>query len=97
MTNADGAACQVPPPTGLSAEVAFTGIFAALMRVAAEGLLAMGRSTAHLWVSESNAAFIPLFSCLGALRTERARKDLFGQGVLCARMEWSDLRSMSSG
>jgi ribosomal protein S18 acetylase RimI-like enzyme len=67
------------------------GIGAALMRAAAGRLMARGHTTAHLWVFESNLAAIRFYERLGAERTTRARKEFFGQSVLCVRMEWSDL------
>lgn len=67
------------------------GIGAALMRAAAARLVALGHSTAYLWVFESNGAAIRLYERLGAVRGRRVRKEFFGQGVPCVRMEWSDL------
>ena len=73
------------------------GIGAALMRAAAGRLLEQGHSTAYLWVFERNVAAIRFYDRLGATRTGRARKEFFGQGVQCVRMEWSDLRAIGEG
>ena len=70
------------------------GIGAALMRAAAGQLIALGHSTAYLWVFESNEAAIRFYERLGAAKARRAMKEFFGQSVLCVRMEWSDLRAI---
>jgi RimJ/RimL family protein N-acetyltransferase len=64
------------------------------MRAAAGRLVELGHSTAYLWVFESNVAAIRFYERLGAVRTGQARKEFFGQSVLCVRMEWSDLRTI---
>ncbi|MFC2046333.1 GNAT family N-acetyltransferase [Chloroflexota bacterium] len=69
------------------------GIGAALMRAAAGRLIALGHSTAYLWVFESNVAAIRFYERLGAVKARRAMKEFFGQSVLCVRMEWSDLHA----
>jgi ribosomal protein S18 acetylase RimI-like enzyme len=72
------------------------GIGAALMRAAAGRLIELGHSTAYLWVFDSNAPAIRFYERLGAARSSRAVKEFFGQGVLCVRMEWSDLRTIGA-
>jgi ribosomal protein S18 acetylase RimI-like enzyme len=72
------------------------GIGGALMRATAGRLMALGHFTAYLWVFESNEAAIRFYERLSAVRTGRARKEFFGQGVLCVPMEWSDLRAIGA-
>jgi ribosomal protein S18 acetylase RimI-like enzyme len=71
-----------------------SGIGAALMRAAVGRLVALGHSTAYLWVFESNVAAIRFYERLGAAKTGRERKEFFGQGVPCVRMDWRDLTSV---
>jgi ribosomal protein S18 acetylase RimI-like enzyme len=80
----------------VSQPVRSKGIGAALMRAAADRLMAQGHSTAYLWVFESNAAAIRFYERLGAVRVERAIKEIYGHRVASVRMEWSDLRAMSA-
>jgi ribosomal protein S18 acetylase RimI-like enzyme len=70
------------------------GIGVALMRAAARRLLAMGHSTAHLWVFESNVAAIRFYERLGAVKARHATKELYGQAVPSVRMQWSDLSTI---
>lgn len=70
------------------------GIGAELMRAAAGRLITLGHSTAYLWVFESNVAAVRFYERLGAVRIRPAMKEFLGQGVLCVRMEWSDLSAI---
>jgi ribosomal protein S18 acetylase RimI-like enzyme len=72
------------------------GIGAALMRAAVGRLVALGHSTAYLWVFDSNVAAVRFYERLGAVKTEHARKEFFGQGVSCVRMAWRDLTSVDT-
>lgn len=76
----------------VSRTVRSQGIGTALMRAAVEQLMALGHSTAYLWVFESNVAAIRFYERLGAARVRRDIKEIYGHGVPSVRMEWSDLR-----
>lgn len=63
----------------------------ALMKAAADELVAKGHKTAYLWVFESNKRAIRFYERLGGMQTERAPKDIFGHPVPSRKIEWDDL------
>lgn len=67
------------------------GIGAALMRAAAEELIARGDRAAWLWVFRANAGAIRFYERLGARRDREEDREFFGQPAPSLRMVWDDL------
>ena len=63
----------------------------ALFKSAAEKLLAQGRTTAHLWVFESNESAVRFYGHMGGVVVEKAPQDIFGYNIPSLKIEWKDL------
>ena len=66
----------------------------ALLKSAAEELLARGHKTAYLWVFERNHKAARFYKRMGGVITKKAPQDIFGYSIPSLRIEWSDLSAI---
>ena len=62
-----------------------------LMQAAAARLIALGHTTAYLWVLEDNPRAFRFYEGLGGRRAERAGKEIFGQVLPSWKITWPDI------